>query len=87
MEYKYLGTRGFLNEAAATQAHLAAEVGPTLDVHALLKHPIPKTLLSLVPRSIAQEHLVVPLRFDGDTITLTAQILRTSPLPTSSGSS
>jgi hypothetical protein len=69
MDYQFLKNRGALNEMAAgarTQpAPATSSAGPIPSV-------IPPQVLELVPESVARENLVIPLAFDGETITFAA---------------
>jgi hypothetical protein len=66
MDYKFLKIRGALNDAAgAAIADRDAAAG-------LARRDIPPPVLALIPESVARENLVVPLAFDGETITAAA---------------
>jgi hypothetical protein len=69
MEYQFLKKRGALNEAAAEAETQFARGRPLKD---LLTGPIPPHILELVPEPLARENLVIPLTFDGETITFAA---------------
>jgi hypothetical protein len=67
--YQFLKNRGALNEAItgagapAGRRHGSAE---------LTAGPIPESILELVPESVARENIIMPLAFDGETITVAA---------------
>src|SRR4051794_24512019 len=54
---KLLRTRGIVNDSADPPA-----IGAT----------IPPEVAELIPASVAREHVIMPLRFDGETITVAA---------------
>jgi hypothetical protein len=68
MEYKYLKARGALNEAGVTVAG-RPETGVPKNLAGAV---IPEHLLQLVPESVARENLIIPVAFDGETITFAA---------------
>jgi hypothetical protein len=69
MQYRYLKGRGALNEAAAPVPPTAHATRPTADLTALQVSP---EAVELVPEAVARENLVMPLTFDGETITAAA---------------
>lgn len=75
MQYKLLKVRGALQNSgseptASAPASRGVEPRPASD---LLRRPIPPAILELVPASVAKERCVIPLAFDGETVTLAAQ--------------
>jgi hypothetical protein len=62
LEYKYLKTRGALNEATQQQQT------PQTTAQQLVA--VPQRLIAMLPGSVARENLVFPLRLDGETFTL-----------------
>jgi hypothetical protein len=64
MKYQYLPARGALNEAEAQLAR-----GLSDDP---LGQAIPPAVLEQIPESVAREHRVLPIAFDGETITCAA---------------
>src|SRR5262245_13870693 len=66
MDYKFLTIRGALNEAASV-AVAPARPGA---VSGLATRDIPPHVLELIPESVARENVLVPLAFDGETITV-----------------
>jgi hypothetical protein len=70
MKYKYLAQTGALNEAwTAAGGRAAAE---TADAGRLLAAPVPRAVVELVPAPVARDNLVMPLAFDGETVTFAA---------------
>ena len=69
LEYKFLKGRGALNEV---NAGARAPVVPTRAAAASMFEAIPPSVIELVPESLAREHTVIPLAFDGETITFAA---------------
>src|SRR5437660_6905996 len=68
-DYKFLKIRGALSEAGKG-APLERPAADPLEL--LGTAPIPRDLIALVPESVARENTVVPLSFDGETITFAA---------------
>jgi hypothetical protein len=66
MQYQYLKARGALNEADTGPAAGPAPGGPPG------AREIPPAVVELLPESVAREHQVMPLGFDGETLTLAA---------------
>jgi hypothetical protein len=66
MDYKFLKIRGALNESGGAAA------APVVSVADLGRRDIPPDILRLIPEPVARENLVVPLAFDGETITVAA---------------
>jgi hypothetical protein len=62
LEYKYLKTRGALNEATQQTPQGIAQL---LDA-------VPRHLIEMVPEAVARENLVFPLRLDGETFLFAA---------------
>jgi hypothetical protein len=71
MKYKYLPNRGALNEAATDPATRQV-AGPASEGDRLLAQPIPRHVVELVPESVARENRVMPVAFDGETLTFAA---------------
>lgn len=68
-DYQFLKIRGALNEAGKGSLLPRA----TNDTFELLGTTnIPADVIALVPESLARENLVVPLSFDGETVTFAA---------------
>jgi hypothetical protein len=70
MEYKFLKARGALNEADAGDLPRPTAVAPA----GLPAGPLPRHVLELVPESVARENRILPLAFDGETLTCAAVI-------------
>jgi hypothetical protein len=67
MNYAFLKNRGALNEtSSAEQVPLQRALAPAN----LLHGQIPRAVVELIPESVARENMVMPLVFDGETITL-----------------
>lgn len=66
MEYRFLTSRGALNEMAAP-AETGGSPEPAFDLDTMT---IPAAVLKLVPEVVVREHKVLPLSFDGETIVL-----------------
>jgi Type II secretion system (T2SS), protein E, N-terminal domain len=66
MEYRYLRNRGALNEASQ---ETASGVARQQMLAGLVIQP---AAVALVPETVARENLVMPLSFDGETLTLAA---------------
>jgi hypothetical protein len=64
MEYKYLQARGALNEAGGD-----VDTPPDREED-LATRTIPPAVLELIPEALARENVIMPLAFDGETITL-----------------
>ncbi len=62
MEYKYLTKTGALQEGAAQPARQAGPGGLSVD----------PSVVALVPEPVARENIIMPLRADGETITIAA---------------
>jgi hypothetical protein len=69
LEYKFLKGRGALNEATAP-AERSAERALTSFDRGLSS--IPPEVVELIPESVARENVIMPLAFDGETITVAA---------------
>jgi hypothetical protein len=70
MNYQFLPARGALNEADSDQS---TGLTRTQDrVENLTKLSIPQSVVEMVPESVARENRVVPLAFDGETLTFAA---------------
>jgi Type II secretion system (T2SS), protein E, N-terminal domain len=67
MGYRYLKARGALNEVAPEPPALPP--GPGADLAARF---VPVEVIELVPESVARENLILPLAFDGETLTCAA---------------
>jgi hypothetical protein len=61
MALQLLRSRGALNEAAAGDEPVTAD--------GLATRPVPPEVVELIPESVARENLVMPLTYDGETIT------------------
>jgi hypothetical protein len=68
-QYTFLKGRGALNEASAA-ARPVAEV-PFQSLPRQLRS-VPPAIVELVPESVAREHIIMPVAFDGETVTLAA---------------
>jgi hypothetical protein len=68
MDYRYLQTRGALNQAEAGP-RVAATIGGTAPWRARRVRP---EVLALVPESLAREHLVFPVEAEGETVIVAA---------------
>jgi hypothetical protein len=82
MLYEYLKQRGALNEAAQTQAvpPPAATWTPAGATDQLLAGSIPPAVVRLIPASVAHENLIMPVAFDGETLTCAAVKVDDIPL-------
>jgi hypothetical protein len=67
MGYRYLQARGALNEVAPELA--ALPLGPADHLAARF---VPVEVIELVPEAVARENLILPLAFDGETLTCAA---------------
>jgi hypothetical protein len=70
MQYQYLKARGALNEADASPA--ATPAARTALGELPTAREIPAAVVELIPESVARENQVMPLEFDGETVTLAA---------------
>jgi hypothetical protein len=68
-DYKFLKIRGSLSEAAPTAP---LQRGTSAMLELLGTTTISSDLIALVPESVARENVVIPLSFDGETITFAA---------------
>jgi Type II secretion system (T2SS), protein E, N-terminal domain len=65
MDYRYLGTRGALNEAGTT-------IGRAGRSGSWRGSPVAPEVLGLVPASLARENTVFPVAADGETLVVAA---------------
>jgi hypothetical protein len=68
-QYTFLKGRGALNEASASARPVAA-----VPFHSLPRHlrSVPPAIVELVPEAVAREHIIMPVAFDGETVTIAA---------------
>ncbi len=71
MKYKYLAQTGALQEAWTASGGRAAVAEPA-DAGRLLAAPVPRAVVELVPAAVARDNLVMPVAFDGETVTFAA---------------
>ena len=69
MEYRYLQTRGALNDTAAVNGGRHARSRPAVTWRG---RPVPADFLDLLPESLARENMVFPVAVDGETLTVAA---------------
>ncbi len=67
MRYRYLQTRGALNE---TGSALAARPAASTENATWRGRPVPAEVLELVPESLVRENMAVPISIEGETVTL-----------------
>jgi hypothetical protein len=72
MQYQYLKARGALNEADVGPAATPAPAARPAPSGLLGAREVPAAVVELLPESVAREHQVMPLEFDGETLTLAA---------------
>src|SRR5262249_17280718 len=72
MQYQYLKARGALNEADVGPAAAPAPSRRPAPGELLGARRVPAAGVELLPESVAREHQVMPLEFDGETLTLAA---------------
>lgn len=70
MDHKFLKIRGALNEAEDGPESLPSRrrTAEQAGLNALRSRSIPRSILELVPESVARENQVIPLYLDGDTV-------------------
>jgi type II secretory ATPase GspE/PulE/Tfp pilus assembly ATPase PilB-like protein len=67
MRYRYLQTRGALNE---TGSALAGRSARSASNAAWRGRQIPAEVLELIPESLARENMAVPISVEGETVTV-----------------
>jgi hypothetical protein len=82
MKYQYLSSRGALRENAAPDGVIPSDVRSASDltlrtshrqtVTDLLTRDIPQNVIDLVPVAVAREYQVIPIEYDGESITFAA---------------